>query len=63
MNAELREQPVNAELREQWDRLVPMMESGMIDPPIGRVYPVEEAAEALAEMDARRTLGKSVLTF
>jgi NADPH2:quinone reductase len=50
-------------MREQWDRLVPMMESGVIDPPIGKVYPVEEAAEALAEMDARRTLGKSVLTF
>ncbi len=50
-------------MREQWDRLLPMMESGVIDPPIGKVYPVEEAAEALAEMDARRTLGKSVLTF
>ncbi len=50
-------------MREQWDRLVPMMESGVIDPPIGKVYPVEEAAVALAEMDARRTLGKSVLTF
>jgi NADPH:quinone reductase len=50
-------------MRQQWDRLVPMMEAGVIDPPIGKVYPVEEAAEALAEMDARRTLGKSVLTF
>ncbi|HET6560333.1 MAG TPA: NADPH:quinone oxidoreductase family protein [Marmoricola sp.] len=50
-------------MREQWDRLVPMMESGAIDPPIGHVYPVEQAAEALAEMAARRTLGKSVLTF
>jgi len=50
-------------MREQWDRLVPLMESGVIDPPIGKVRPVEQAAEALAEMDARRTLGKSVLTF
>ena len=50
-------------MREQWDRLLPMMESGVIDPPIGKVYPVEQVADALAEMDARRTLGKSVLTF
>jgi NADPH2:quinone reductase len=50
-------------MREQWDRLVPMMEEGVIDPPIGRVYPVEQVTEALSEMDARRTLGKSVLTF
>ena len=50
-------------MREQWDRLVPMMESGVIDPPIGEVYPVERVTEALTEMEARRTLGKSVLTF
>jgi NADPH:quinone reductase len=50
-------------MREQWDRLVPMMESGVIDPPIGNVYPVEQVTEALLEMEARRTLGKSVLTF
>ena len=50
-------------MREQWDRLVPMMESGVIDPPIGEVYPVGRVTEALTEMEARRTLGKSVLTF
>ena len=50
-------------MRRQWDALVPMMESGVIDPPIGRSYPLEQVGEALADMDARRTLGKSVITF
>ena len=48
-------------MRSQWDRLLPMMESGVIDPPIGRVYPLDEVTDALVEMDDRRTLGKSVV--
>jgi NADPH2:quinone reductase len=47
----------------QWERLVPMMEAGVIDPPIGHVYPLEQVADALVEMDERRTLGKSVVTL
>ena len=50
-------------MRGQWTALLPMMQSGVIDPPIGKVYPLEQVADALAEMDARRTLGKSVVTF
>ncbi len=50
-------------MRSQWDELLPMMASGVIDPPIGRTYPVAEVGAALAEMAERRTLGKSVLTF
>jgi NADPH2:quinone reductase len=50
-------------MKAQWERLVPMMESGVIDPPIGRVYALDEVADALVEMDERRTLGKSVVTF
>ena len=50
-------------MRGQWDRLLPMMESGVIDPPIGKVYPLDEVSQALVEMDQRRTLGKSVLRF
>ncbi len=50
-------------MREQWDRLVPMMRSGAIDPPIGRTYPLEEAGAALQQMADRRTLGKSVLVL
>ncbi len=28
-------------MRQQWDELLPMMESGVIDPPIGTTYPLE----------------------
>jgi NADPH2:quinone reductase len=40
-----------------------MMESGAIDPPIGSVYELDQVADALVEMDERRTLGKSVVRF
>jgi NADPH:quinone reductase len=50
-------------MREQWEALLPMVESGAIDPPIGRTYPLESVGEALADMEARRTLGKSVVVF
>ncbi|MET3961840.1 NADPH2:quinone reductase [Marmoricola sp. OAE513] len=46
----------------QWRELEPMMASGVIDPPIGATYRLEEFGRALQEMDDRRTLGKSVLT-
>jgi NADPH2:quinone reductase len=49
-------------MAEQWRELLPMMESGVVDPPIGKVYPFEEMADALEEMADRRTLGKSVVT-
>ena len=39
------------------------MESGVIAPPIGKVYPVAQVADALSDLEARRTLGKSVLRF
>lgn len=48
-------------MREQWDALVPMMERGVVDPPIGRTYAFDEMGAALAEMADRRTLGKSVV--
>ena len=48
-------------MREQWEALRPMMESGVVDPPIGKVYPFEEMPRALEEMAQRRTLGKSVV--
>jgi NADPH2:quinone reductase len=49
-------------MAEQWRELLPMMESGVVDPPIGQVYPFEEMADALEEMADRRTLGQSVVT-
>ena len=50
-------------MREQWDALRPMVESGVVDPPVGATLPVEQVAAALTEMAERRVLGKTVLTF
>ncbi len=48
-------------MQEQWERLVPMLESGVVDPPIGATYDLEDFGTALTEMAERRTLGKSVV--
>jgi NADPH2:quinone reductase len=48
-------------MQEQWKALVPLMESGVIKPPIGKTYAFEEFGAALVDMDERRTLGKSVV--
>ena len=48
-------------MQEQWQALVPMMESGVVKPPIGHIYDLEEFGQALVDMDERRTLGKSVV--
>jgi len=48
-------------MQEQWRALMPMMESGVVKPPIGKVYDLEEFGQALVDMDERRTLGKSVI--
>jgi NADPH2:quinone reductase len=50
-------------MRRQWEELQPMMDTGVIDPPIGETAPLEEIGRALADMDGRRTLGKTVLTL
>jgi NADPH2:quinone reductase len=49
-------------LQEQWDRLLPALESGALDPLVGNSYPLERAADALLELDERRALAKVVLT-
>jgi NADPH2:quinone reductase len=48
-------------MAEQWEALVPMLESGVVDPPIGATYAFEEFGTALADLDARRVLGKAVV--
>ena len=48
-------------MHEQWDALLPLIEAGVIDPPIGATYDLEEFGRALSDMDQRRTLGKSVV--
>ena len=48
-------------MQEQWADLVPMIGSGLVKPPIGATYAFEEFGQALADLDARRALGKSVV--
>lgn len=45
----------------QWAELVPMMETGVVAPPVGLTYPLEEFGQALVDLDERRALGKSVV--
>ena len=47
-----------AHLRTQWDAILPLLEQGHLDPPIGSTHPLADAAAALAEIDERRALGK-----
>jgi NADPH2:quinone reductase len=47
----------------QWESLLPMISSGVVDAPVGTTYPVEQVARALEDMDQRRVLGKTVLTL
>jgi NADPH:quinone reductase len=48
-------------MRGQWDALVPMIESGIVDPPVGTTYPLEQVSRALTDLEQRRVLGKTVL--
>lgn len=48
-------------MHQQWAQLVPMIEAGVVKPPVGRVYPIEEFGQALIDMDQRAALGKSVV--
>ncbi len=48
-------------MQEQWAALVPMIEAGVIKPPVGRTYAFEEFGQALVDLDERRTLGKGVV--
>lgn len=50
-----------AYVRRQWDALLPLMESGAIDPPIGVIHPLAEAGAALADLEERRATGKLIL--
>ncbi|CAL9579519.1 NADPH:quinone oxidoreductase family protein [Streptomyces radiopugnans] len=48
-------------LREQWEEILPHLESGALDPLVGSVHPLEGAADALRELDGRGAAGKVVL--
>ncbi|MGY1709060.1 NADPH:quinone oxidoreductase family protein [Geodermatophilus sp. SYSU D00758] len=42
----------------QWRELLPLIRSGAIAPPIGRVFPLGDAAAAIRELDERRAAGR-----
>ena len=46
-----------------WRAILPHVESGALDPIIGGVFPLEDAAAALAMLDERRAVGKVLLTI
>jgi NADPH2:quinone reductase len=50
-------------MRQQWEELLPMMESGAVNPPIGTAYPLEDVRTALTDMAERRATGKLVLSL
>ena len=50
-------------LRSQWEALLPLLERGLLDPPIGSRHPLDDVAGALAEIDERRARGKVTLTI
>ncbi|MEO6019645.1 MAG: NADPH:quinone oxidoreductase family protein [Knoellia sp.] len=49
-------------VRAQWDDLVPLLESGQLDPVIGSVRSLDEVGVALTDIDQRRATGKIILT-
>jgi NADPH2:quinone reductase len=49
-------------LQKQWQRLLPLLESGALVPLVGSTFPLEAAAEALLELDERRARAKVVIT-
>lgn len=48
-------------MQEQWKALEPMLASGVVKPPVGATYPLEEFGAALEDLDARRATGKLVV--
>ena len=50
-----------AYMQQQWATLLPMIESGVVTPPIGATYDLEDFGQALQDMDDRRTVGKSIV--
>jgi NADPH:quinone reductase len=48
-------------LRQQWDELIPFLESRAIDPLIGHVFPLDDVATAIRELDERRAVGKMLI--
>ena len=50
-------------VRREWDKLIPLMERGLLDPPINRSYGLAGVADAVTELGARDVLGKNVIVI
>jgi NADPH2:quinone reductase len=48
-------------IAKEWEELLPHIASGALNPPIGGRFSLDEAAQALLEMDERRATGKILL--
>jgi len=48
-------------MQQQWQALVPMIESGVVRPPVGATYALDEFGQAMVDLDQRRALGKLVV--
>ncbi|MEH3032526.1 MAG: NADPH:quinone oxidoreductase family protein [Aeromicrobium erythreum] len=48
-------------IAQEWAAIAPHVASGALTPPIGVTFPLERAADALAEIDERRATGKVLL--
>lgn len=48
-------------VRQQWDALLPLLESGVLAPPISSTHPLDDVVAALTEIDERRAVGKVTL--
>jgi len=46
---------------QEWQRLVPLLESGAVDPPVHRIHPLEDAGAAIASLEDRSVLGKALV--
>ncbi len=46
---------------QQWRELLPLLRSGKIDPPIAAVYPLDQTATAISELDERRAAGRILI--
>ncbi|MDJ1137273.1 NADPH:quinone oxidoreductase family protein [Streptomyces iconiensis] len=47
--------------QEQWAELLPLLRAGKLQPVLGRRFPLEQASQALLELDQRRARGKVLL--
>lgn len=48
--------------RQEWDKLLPHLESGAVDPPVCATVPLARAGEAVAGLGKRAALGKFVVS-